>query len=216
MIVEKIFALYPFLKELEEPIMAKRISQGTIVFDEGDRCGGVAFLLKGTIRVSKVGRNGREVVLYRLKKGDSCILTISSVLNNLSFPATAIVEEETEAVILSVSSFKKLMSESPLMQQFVYKLLAERLLEVMTLIDEIIFRKLDERLCQYLLEHSREDGDMIKITHDELAIELGTAREVVSRILKAFEREGMVQISRGKIQIVSRKLLNNKSRYFSM
>lgn len=205
--------MFPFFADLEKqssegPLyITKNTSKGTKVFDEGDQCGGVAFILSGTIRVSKTGRNGREVNLYRLRAGDSCILTISSVLANISYPATATVEDDAEVLLVTVKQFKWLMEKNSDLQQYVYKLQSERLLEVMTLIDEIIFRKIDERLIEFLLSKTHENGDIIEMTHDEIATELGTAREVVSRIMKGLEREGFIQLSRGKLRILRRSLL---------
>lgn len=213
-ISSELHELFPFLRELIDDssfstIMKKNLLKGTKVFDEGDPCGGVAFLLGGCIRVSKVGRNGREVVLYRLRKGDSCILTISSVMGNMSYPASAIVEEDAEVFLLSMQQFKSLMSHNSEIQHYVYKLLSERLLEVMTLIDEIIFKNIDERLLEFLLKYSTHDGDILEITHDEIAIELGTAREVVSRMLKKLERDGLLYLSRGKVKLLQRSDLEN-------
>lgn len=211
-----IYELFPFFLELkednsEEPLyVAKKIAKRTKVFDEGTSCGSVAFVLKGTIRVSKIGRNGREVILYRVRSGDSCILTISSVLSNISYPATATVEEDAEVVLVTVQQFKTYMEKSAKLQQYTYKLLAERFIEVMTLVDEIIFRKIDERLIEFLLSKTKGNGDIIEMTHDEIAIELGTAREVVSRIIKGLEREGYIQLSRGKVRVVRMALLAAK------
>ncbi|WP_017755535.1 Crp/Fnr family transcriptional regulator [Calidifontibacillus oryziterrae] len=211
-----IFKLFPFFKDIrfendvESLFVTKVYPKGTKVFDEGDHCGGVAFLLSGRIRVSKIGKNGREVILYRIKRGDTCILTISSVLSGITYPATATVEEEVEVVILTVKQFKALLARNSELQQFVYRLLSERFLEVVTLMDEIIFRKTDDRLIEFLLSHTQENGDIIEKTHDEIATELGTAREVVSRIMKSLERNGFIQISRGRVRITNRLLLAEK------
>ena len=201
---------YPFFENIKIESVQKKISKGTVVFDEGDECGVVAFLLNGSIRVSKIGKNGREIILYRLGSGDSCILTISSVLANISYPATAIVEEDTEVILLPVKQFKELMVTNPEFQQYIYKLLSARLLEIMTLIDEIVFHKIDERLMEYLLRHTENDGDIIEITHEELASQLGSAREVISRITKGLERDGVIQLSRGKVRVIQRSSLERK------
>lgn len=111
--------LFPFLKD-NSLFVSKRIPKGTVIFDEGDQCGGIAFVLNGSIRVSKVGKNGREVVLYRVCRGDSCILTIASVLSNISYPATAIVEEDVEVILIPVQQFKMQMAINFELQQFTY------------------------------------------------------------------------------------------------
>lgn len=192
----------------------RTIPKGTIVFREGDECGGVPFVLKGMIRVSKIGKNGREIILYRLKSGDACILTIASVLSNIAYPATAIIEEDAEIVLLTVDQFKTLMARNLDLQHFVYKILSGRFLDIMTLIDEIIFSKIDERLIKFLLEKTQKNGDIIEMTHDEIAIELGTAREVISRVMKGLEREGYIHLLRGKVRITGREVLEgNLSEY---
>ncbi len=201
---------FPFFENPTIAFIQKAIPKDTVIFNEGDECGTVAFLLSGSIRISKIGKNGREIVLYRLGSGDSCILTISSVLANISYPATAVVEEDAEAILLSVQQFKELMTINPEFQQYIYKLLAARLLEVMTLVDEIVFHKMDERLIEYLLRHSKNDEDIIEITHEELASQLGSVREVISRLLKGFERDGLIQLSRGKVKIMHRSGLEEK------
>lgn len=207
--------IFPFLTELNDAtlnpsLLTKIIPKGMKVFDEGDRCGGVPFILKGVIRVSKFGKNGREITLYRLTNGDACLLTITSVLSNIAYPATAVVEEEAEVVLLTVQQFTEMMKSNTYLQHFVYKLLSDRFLEVMTLIDELIFRKIDERLIEFLLGNSRQNGDIIEMTHDEIAIELGTAREVISRVIKSLEKEGYIQLSRGKVRVLNRKALEEK------
>lgn len=206
----KVHQFFPFFENPTIAFIQKAIPKDTVIFNEGDECGTVAFLLSGSIRISKIGKNGREIVLYRLESGDSCILTISSVLANISYPATAVVEEDAEAILLSVQQFKELMTINPEFQQYIYKLLAARLLEVMTLVDEIVFHKMDERLIEYLLRHSKNDEDIIEITHEELASQLGSVREVISRLLKGFERDGLIQLSRGKVKIMHRSGLEEK------
>ncbi|WP_255473180.1 Crp/Fnr family transcriptional regulator [Rummeliibacillus sp. SL167] len=206
----KVHQFFPFFESPTIAFIQKTIPKDTVIFNEGDECGTVAFLLSGSIRISKIGKNGREIVLYRLGSGDSCILTISSVLANISYPATAVVEEDAEAILLSVQQFKELMTINPEFQQYIYKLLAARLLEVMTLVDEIVFHKMDERLIEYLLRHSKNDEDIIEITHEELASQLGSVREVISRLLKGFERDGLIQLSRGKVKIMHRSGLEEK------
>lgn len=188
----------------------KIIPKGTVLLEEGDECNGVVFILNGSIRVSKIGKNGREIILYRITRGDSCILTISSILSSISFSATAMVEEDVEVLFLTASRFKTMMSQNIGLQQFVFKLLSSRLLDVMMLVEEIIFHKVDERVVEYLLQHSKNNNDTIKITHESLAAQLGTAREVVSRNLKGLEKERAIKILRGKIKVLDRSQLEEK------
>ena len=203
--------LFPFLiveKGNESLMNIARIPAGRIVFQEGEACELIAFILKGVIRVSKIGKNGKELSLYRVSSGESCILMISSTLATIGYPATATVEEDAEVLILSVPVFKKWMQENHELQKFVYKLLSERLVSVMTLIEEIVFHKMDERVAEFLLENG-EGVNLLSITHDRIAMELGTAREVVSRIMKDFQRKGWIEMSRGKVKILKRDSLEN-------
>lgn len=203
---EKLKQWFPFLritKDYESLVNIATIHPGKIIFQEGEPCEVIAFLLKGIIRVSKFGKNGKEVYLYRVKEGETCILMISSTLSGIGYPATATVEEEVEALLLPVPVFKKWLAENVKLQQFIYRTLSERLVSVMTLVEEIVFHRMDERVAELILEKGQE-RNILSITHDTIAMELGTAREVVSRIMKDFQRKGWVQLSRGKIEIVDR------------
>lgn len=211
--VQLIEKLFPFLltdKHNINLMNIMKIPAGRILFQEGESCEIVAFILKGVIRVSKVGKNGKEIYLYRVGAGESCILMISSILAAIGYPATATVEEDVEVILLPVHLFKKWMQENPDLQKFVYKLLSERLVSVMTLIEEIVFYKMDQRVAEFLLEKSMGEN-LLSITHDRIAMELGTAREVVSRIMKDFQRKKWIEMSRGKVKILNNEALKNIS-----
>lgn len=199
--------LFPFIHGLTA---SKRFKKGTCFYNEGDECDAIALVLNGTIRVSKIGKNGREVNLYRVKEGETCILTISSILSSTPYPATATVEQDSEVIILPVGEFQSLMSKNADFQSYIYRILSERLLEVLTLVEEVMFRKIDERVIDFLLDNLEQDGDFLEITHDQLATELGTAREVISRIMKVLEREDSIALTRGKITVINRANLENK------
>lgn len=210
---QKVNQLFPFvmLNPADESLMnISKIPAGRVVFQEGEPCGLVAFLLKGVIRVSKVGKSGKEIYLYRVREGEACILMISSVLAGIEYPATATVEEDVEAILLPISVFKRWMAQNEPMQQFVYRTLSQRLVTVMTIIEEIVFHKMDERVAEFLIEMKGEEN-LLTITHDAIAMELGTAREVISRIMKEFQLKGWVSLSRGKINILNRVALEKKA-----
>lgn len=210
-IYSKMNELFPFLKNTPEDLfITKLIPKGETIFNEGDSCGGVPFVISGTVRVSKIGKNGKEMNIYRVEKGETCVLTVTSVLSGSLYPANAIAEDEVEVIILPFDQFKKYMAASANFQQYVYNLIIERFQEVLTLIDEIIFQRTDERIIRYLLKHTSQNGDFIETTHDKIAIELGTAREVVSRFLKEMEKEGWIQPTRGKVIVTNRSLLQQK------
>lgn len=210
---QKANQFFPFLmiNPSDESLMnIQVINAGRVVFQEGEPCGMVAFLLKGVIRVSKIGISGKEVYLYRVKEGEACILMISSILAGIDYPATATVEEEAEAILLPLPVFKRWMSQNEAMQQFIYRILAERLVAVMTLVEEIVFHKMDGRVAEFLIQMKRE-GNILTITHDAIAMELGTAREVISRIMKEFQQKGWVSLSRGKINLLDLEALEKKA-----
>lgn len=194
--------MFPFQLEPADYTLVTFPAQ-TYLFHEGDQCQQVALVLAGSIRVSKIGANGREITLYRVVAGESCILMLASALSGRGYPATAYVEEEVRAMLIPVARFQQLLRKHEGVQQFVYGLLTERLVSVMTLLEEIVFRKLDERLLELLLERT-QSRPVWEVTHDEIALELGTAREVVSRLLKEMEREGLLKLGRGRIEIADR------------
>ncbi|WP_461201476.1 Crp/Fnr family transcriptional regulator [Anoxybacillus sp. TBDG-1] len=201
--------MFPFLHD--NLYINVKLPKGTIVFREGDMCEHVAFIVSGVIRVAKIGENGKEVNLYRVCRGESCVLTISSVLSHSPFPATAIVEEDAEVLIVRKDTFAKMMTTNVELQTFVYDMVMNRFMAMMQMIEHIVFEKMDKRMIEFLLTRCKNSkANTIEMTHEHIAVELGTAREVVSRILKQFEREGYIQLARGKIKIVDKKGLYDK------
>jgi CRP/FNR family transcriptional regulator len=207
----EIYGYFPFLKEIDTGILSpKKIPAGTLAFLEGDNCANIALVTGGVIRVAKIGANGREINLYRVTPGESCVLLLTSALSGTGYPATAIVEEDAEVVMVPTGKFKEWMNTFPGVRDFAYGLLAKRLMAVMVLIEEITFRKVDERLAELILKQAARGKDTLQTTHDELAVELGTAREVVSRVLKEFEKEKAIELARGKIKITAAGILQKK------
>lgn len=188
--------------------MLKKLPAGQTVFLEGDTCSFFAFLLSGRVRVFKSGETGREITLYRFKKGEGCILTASCILSKTRFPAQAVVEEETETVLVPNELLREYVKGYESWREYFFNLLSERLGEVMEIIDEVVFRKMDSRIAELLLLRPAERA--LDITHREIASELGTSREVVSRILKDLEKENIIQIDRGKIVINNPLQLKSK------
>lgn len=211
---ESFYELFPFFKNIQDlPIKSfifKNIPKGHTIFSEGDMCGGVPFILKGTVRVSKVGKTGKEMSIYRVTSGDTCILTVTCVLSNSPYPLTAVAEEDVETVIVPYEIFQQLMTISFPFQQYVYQLIITRYQELLNLIDEIIFHSTDERIMRFLLHQTVRDGDVIETTHDKIAMEIGTAREVVSRFLKELEKKDWIELARGKIVVKNRTILEQK------
>ena len=176
--------------------------KGTSLFREGDACKGYVLVLKGSIRVFKIDMEGREILLYRVMENQSCMLTTTCLLGEQPYPAEGVVEQDVELIFLTPDTFERLLA-SKSFRQYAMAHIGERICDMMLLIEDVAFGRMDMRLCRVLLARQDEEDDYIRCTHQELASELGTAREVVSRLLKGLESRGWVALSRGMIQIRS-------------
>lgn len=188
--------------------VAVHLAEGTAFYQEGDRCGEVGLVARGDIRVFKRMPNGREVTLYHVRDRHPCLINMLSVFLHREAMASAVVDAPTEAVVIRSDIFRNLLTSSAPLQRFVFETMSERLVDVMTLIEEVVVRRMDARLASWLADGfaASHDGG-ITITHEEIAAELGTAREVVSRVLKEFEHKGAVRLARGHIVLVDARLL---------
>ena len=176
------------------------VPKGTVLFRDGDACQGYVFVLDGSVRVQKMDSEGREIVLYRVEDGQTCMLTTSCLLGGKLYPAEGIAEVETELALIPAKRFDQLLSDSAF-RKFTLGMISDRVADLMALIEDVAFGRMDARLIRRLME--RDDGThTLKLTHQQLAIELGTAREVISRILKDFERRGHVALARGEITLI--------------
>jgi len=177
------------------PLM--KVARGTVLFRDGDACNGYVFVLSGSVRVQKMDPEGREIVLYRVEDGQTCMLTTSCLLGGRSYPAEGVAEEETELALLSPQRLDALLADAAF-RRFVLAMVSERIADLMALIEDVAFGRMDVRLARCLLELDSGSGEL-HLTHQQLATELGTAREVVSRLLKDFERHGWVGLRRGSV-----------------
>lgn len=183
-----------------------RIPAGHDVFVEGDNADAIALLLSGVVRVYKIGETGREITLYRFGLGESCILTATAILAQQPFSAVATVEQDAEAVMIPANTFRHWIQQHDLWRDFLFSLLSQRLFSVMELVDEVTFQRMDIRIATLLLERSQATP-LVSMTHQEIADELGSSREVVSRILEALAGKGVIRVQRGAVEIVNRELL---------
>jgi CRP/FNR family transcriptional regulator len=191
------------LREFKQMAFFARIAEGRDVFIEGDRVDAIALLISGVVRVYKIGEMGREITLYRFGNGESCILTANAILNQKTFPAVAVVESEAEAVMIPADTFREWVRRYDFWREFVFDLLSQRLSSVMSIVDEVVFRRMDARIAALLLTSTQPRG-RIQITHQEIAAELGTSREVVSRILEGFASAGLISSSRGQVELLDK------------
>jgi CRP/FNR family transcriptional regulator, anaerobic regulatory protein len=185
------------------------IPRGRDVFVEGDEVDAIALLISGAVRVYKVSETGREITLYRFGLGESCIMTANAILSRQAFSAIATVEEEAEAVMIPAEIFRDWVQHYDLWRDFVFTLLSQRLSSVMEIVDEVAFRRMDIRIGILLLERSKVHNP-ITITHQEIAAELGSSREVISRILENLASQGLIRILRGSIEILDLDLLETQ------
>lgn len=165
----------------------------------GDACDRVAFVVDGEIRVMKSGASGREIELYRVRAGEFCVLEVSAAMGATGYPAGAVASSGGHARVLPVSTLRELMAGDREVQAFVFSVLAERLADVMTLVAEVAFRRMDERLKAFLEREATGTPPTVHLTHEAIAERLGTAREVVSRLLAHLAEGGEVRVGRGEI-----------------
>jgi len=209
---QKIKMAYPELGNIKGSLWHNAISlaktleapPGTTLFSGNTSCNNFMLILDGSIRIYQTAEDGREKTLYRVEAGDLCILSLNSLLKNKSFNAIAISESSVKALVISSECFKLLINESETFRDYVLSTLTERLCETIYIIQDTAFNHLNMRLaCMLGSLFERNRGALLKITHQKIAHELGTTREVISRILKDFEKQNCIKLSRGQIELSS-------------
>lgn len=189
------------IRNFKENAYYAKIPSGREIFVEGDEVDGIALMMSGVVRVYKLGETGREITLYRFGEGESCVITANAILHQQDFPAIAIVEQDAEAVMIPAKVFGDWVRHYEPWRDFVFNLVSERLASVMEIVDEVAFHRMDRRVATFLLERSQYQNP-IHITHQEIANEIGSSREVISRLLEDFAVRGIVKLSRGIIEIL--------------
>lgn len=198
-------ALYPLLSGLSAEARQRieggghllELPAGTRIFDEHQPCVGFPFVLEGQVKVAKSSASGRELPLYRVHAGETCVISSACLLGQSDYNAHAVAESGVRLLVLPPALFQQLLSE-PAFRLFVFSLFAERVAELMQLVEAIAFQRLDQRLAGLLLGH----GQTMHTTHQQLADELGSVREIVSRLLKSFAEQGLVELGRNQISIL--------------
>jgi CRP/FNR family transcriptional regulator len=197
--------LYPALAGLDEAALGSvlehaqvvHLPAGTSLFGEGSPCRQFPLVLEGSIRVAKASE-GRELQLYRVTPGESCVLTGGCLVGGRDYPANGVVERDARLVVLPKPVFDELLGSHAPFRQYVFSLFAERLTDLMALVEAVAFHKLDRRLAAALLGRGR----IVALTHQQLADELGSVREIVTRVLRGFADQGWVQSTRGAIEVL--------------
>lgn len=196
------------IHEFQQAAFLAKISKGRDVFLEGSQVDAIALLISGVVRVYKIGETGREITLYRFGNGQSCILTANAILSQKTFPAIATVEKDAEAVMIPADTFRDWVMRYDLWREFVFELLSQRLSTVMAIVDEIAFRRMDARIASLLIAHAQTQNPL-QITHQEIASELGSSREVISRLLEDFSERSLIRSGRGEIEVLDLKGLES-------
>lgn len=205
----RLIELYPALAGLPEdrlaallrPEAALQLAAGSTVFAEQQPCQGFPLLLDGSIKVVKQAPSGRELLLYRVLPGGSCIISSSCLLGATDYNARGIAETPLTLVALPMAEFSRLLVDHPPFRDFVFHLFAERIGELMQLVEEVAFARLDQRLARLILARG---GSVLSVTHQQLADELGSVREIVSRLLKGFAAQGLVSLGREQLTVTDR------------
>lgn len=183
-------------------IASRKVKKGVIIQNGGEECSGLLLIKSGQLRAYMLSPEGREITLYRLFERDLCLFSASCIMKSIQFDVTIETEKDTEFWIIPAEVYKGVMEESAPVANYTNEIMAARFSEVMWLIEQIMWKSMDRRLASFLLEESSaEDSPVLKITHEKIAAHLGTAREVVTRMLRYFQREGYVRLSRGTVEI---------------
>lgn len=208
-LAQRIAALFPELaaaspatpERIAERATYRKVPPGTTMFSERAPCTGFPLVLSGSVRVAQQYPNGRELQLYRVKAGESCLLSGSCLLGNSNYPATGTTETDVELLVLPPEAFRALIAEDETFRSYVFGLFGERLATLMQLVEAITYQKLDQRLAALLVERTKDGEETIHTTHQGLADELGSVREIVSRLLRSFEDRGWVELGRERVVV---------------
>jgi len=212
----RLLARFPLLGELAaervDALLAQaqlvRVPRGSFVFGENDPCRGFPLLIEGSIRVVKAVPSGREILLYRIEPGEGCVLSGGCLLSRSDYSAAGIAGSDCEILVIPPALFHELLLQHEPFRRFVFGMYGQRLAEVTTLVEEVAFRRLDARLAQLLVRQ----GPVVAATHQRLADELGSVREIVSRLLRGFEERGWIELERERITLVDLKALAAQAR----
>ncbi len=211
--IYKTLTFWDKLNEKEQAlILSNMISvkyrHGENIHSGENDCIGIILIKSGELRTYILSEDGREITLYRLVKGDICILSASCILKNITFDVHIDAEHDSEVLLINSNVFQQICNENIYAENFSYKTIADRFSDVMWAMQQILFMSFDKRLATFLLDElSKNDSDSILLTHEQIAKYMGSAREVVSRMLKYFENEGLVELSRGGVKVIDKKSL---------
>ena len=184
-------------------LMTRKISKGTVIHNGSLDCTGLLLVRSGQLRAYLLSEEGREITIYRLFDRDMCLFSASCIMRSIQFDVTIAAEKDTELWIISPDVYQRIMEESPVVANYTNELMATRFSDVMWLIEQIMWKSMDKRVAAFLLEEASIEGSTrLKITHEAIANHLGSHREVITRMLRYFQSEGLVKLSRGTVELL--------------
>lgn len=193
---------------IQGSLISRKVKKGTIIHNGSMDCTGLLLIKSGLLRAYILSDEGREITIYRLFERDMCLFSASCIMRSIQFEITIEAEKDTEFWVIPAEIYKSIMEESAPVANYTNELMATRFSDVMWLIEQILWKSLDKRVAAFLLEESAiENSDELKITHEIIANHLGSHREVITRMLRYFQSEGMVRLSRGTIVLLDQKKL---------
>lgn len=189
---------------LEKNAMIRKVKKGTVIHNGSEECTGLLLISLGQLRAYILSDEGREITLYRLFDLDMCLFSASCMMKSIQFEVTIEAEKDSEFYVIPAEIYKSVMDESAPLANFTNEVMATRFSDVMWLIEQVLWQSFDKRLAKFLLQESDiENSNVLKITHEIIGNHLGNPREVVTRMLKYFQNEGIVNLSRGTIEILN-------------
>ena len=195
-------------QRLSDVTELQHIKKGTVIHDGSPECKGMVLVKSGQLRAYLLSDEGREITICRFFEMDICLFSASCVMPNMMFDVFIEAEKDTEIFVIPACLYQNLMDESLPLSTYSRDLITNHFSEVMWLMEQIMWRSFDKRLAGFLVEESRiEETDSLKITHEKIAAHMGTAREVVTRMLRWFQSEGMVKLTRGTVELTDKKAL---------
>lgn len=189
-----------------------QLPAGMSICDEGQQCAQLAMVIDGVGRVYKLSPSGREITLYRIYRGESCVLTASCIMSQNTFPAMAATETAVSAILVSPINVREWFCQDQEWQKFIFGLLSFRLNEIITVVEEVAFKRIDVRIAEQIVRYLGNSNRVMQKTHAELAADVGSSREVISRILKDFAERGLVNLTRGSIEVIDMESIQHLSR----
>ena len=201
-----------YQEQILNSLITRSVKKGTVIHGGGDDCTGLLLVKSGQLRAYILSDEGREITIYRLFDRDMCLFSASCIMRSIQFDIIIEAEKDSDLWFIPVEIYKNIMSESAPLANYTNELMATRFSDVMWLIEQILWKSLDKRVSAFLLEESAiENSDTLKITHETIASHLGSHREVITRMLKYFQNEGMVKLSRGTVELTDKTKLEELS-----